>query len=51
MFCASTGRHTHTVSHDTVKSDRLLALNTEKAHNLRERALEVIRMACSFPLA
>jgi ParB family chromosome partitioning protein len=24
---------------------RILALNTEKAHNLREKALEVIRMA------
>jgi len=27
---------------------RILALNTEKAHNLRERALEVIRMAQSL---
>ena len=27
---------------------RILALNTEKAHNLRDRALEVIRMARSL---
>ena len=29
---------------DTALAYRILALNTEKAHNLRERALEVIRM-------
>ena len=29
---------------------KILALNTEKAHNLKERSLEVIRMArCTSP--
>ena len=33
------------VSPDETLAFRILALNTEKAHNLRDRALEVIRMA------
>jgi ParB family chromosome partitioning protein len=33
------------VSPDEALAFRILALNTEKAHNLRDRALEVIRMA------
>lgn len=33
------------VSPDTALAYRILALNTEKAHNLKERALEVVRMA------
>jgi ParB family chromosome partitioning protein len=33
------------VSPDADMAFRILALNTEKAHNLRDRALEVIRMA------
>lgn len=27
---------------------RILALNTEKAHNLRDRSLEVVRIARSY---
>jgi len=33
------------VSPDEALAFRILALNTEKAHNLRDRALEVVRMA------
>jgi ParB family chromosome partitioning protein len=33
------------VSSDPALAYRILALNTEKAHNLRERALEAVRMA------
>jgi ParB family chromosome partitioning protein len=33
------------ISADTELAYRILALNTEKAHNVRDRALEVIRMA------
>jgi ParB family chromosome partitioning protein len=33
------------LSPDAALAYRILALNTEKAHNLRERALEVVRMA------
>ncbi len=36
------------VSPDEALAFRILALNTEKAHNLRDRALEVIRMARSL---
>jgi ParB family chromosome partitioning protein len=36
---------TSLVSPDEELAFRILALNTEKAHNLRDRALEVIRMA------
>ena len=36
------------VSPDEQLAFRILALNTEKAHNLRDRALEVIRMARSL---
>ncbi len=33
------------ISPDESLAYRILALNTEKAHNLRDRSLEVIRMA------
>ena len=36
------------ISPDDSLAYRILALNTEKAHNLRDRALEVIRMARSL---
>ena len=36
------------VSPDETLAFRILALNTEKAHNLKDRALEVIRMARSL---
>jgi ParB family chromosome partitioning protein len=36
------------VSPDEALAYRILALNTEKAHNLRDRSLEVIRMARSL---
>lgn len=36
------------VSPDEALAFRILALNTEKAHNLKDRALEVIRMAKSL---
>jgi ParB family chromosome partitioning protein len=36
------------VSPDTALAYRILALNTEKAHNLRERSLEAVRMARSL---
>ena len=36
------------ISPDEALSYRILALNTEKAHNLRDRSLEVIRMARSL---
>jgi ParB family chromosome partitioning protein len=36
------------VSPDETLAYRILALNTEKAHNLRDRSLEVIRMARSL---
>jgi ParB family chromosome partitioning protein len=36
------------ISPDEALAYRILALNTEKAHNLRDRALEVIRMARSL---
>ena len=36
------------VSPDDTLAYRILALNTEKAHNLRDRSLEVIRMARSL---
>src|ERR1700743_2592307 len=36
------------ISPDETLAYRILALNTEKAHNLRDRALEVIRMARSL---
>ena len=36
------------VSPDEMLAYRILALNTEKAHNLRDRSLEVIRMARSL---
>ena len=38
------------VSPDESLAFRILALNTEKAHNLRDRALEVIRMARTLAL-
>src|SRR5690606_21987081 len=39
-------RHvTALVSPDEALAYRILALNTEKAHNLKDRSLEVIRMA------
>src|SRR6201996_2531918 len=36
------------ISPDEILAYRILALNTEKAHNLRDRSLEVIRMARSL---
>src|SRR6202023_876508 len=36
------------ISPDETLAYRILALNTEKAHNLRDRSLEVIRMARSL---
>src|ERR1700680_3845248 len=36
------------ISSDEALAYRILALNTEKAHNLRDRSLEVIRMARSL---
>ena len=36
------------ISPDAALAYRILALNTEKAHNLRDRSLEVIRMARSL---
>lgn len=36
------------ISSDETLAFRILALNTEKAHNLKDRALEVIRMARSL---
>src|SRR6202790_4065083 len=36
------------ISPDATLAYRILALNTEKAHNLRDRSLEVIRMAKSL---
>jgi ParB family chromosome partitioning protein len=36
------------ISPDEMLAYRILALNTEKAHNLRDRSLEVIRMARSL---
>ncbi|MEZ4331090.1 MAG: ParB N-terminal domain-containing protein [Myxococcota bacterium] len=36
------------VSPDEALAYRILALNTEKAHNLRDRALEVVRMATAL---
>src|SRR5262249_60646578 len=36
------------ISPDEALAYRILALNTEKAHNLRDRRLEVIRMARSL---
>ncbi len=36
------------ISSDETLAYRILALNTEKAHNLRDRSLEVIRMARSL---
>src|SRR3984885_2397017 len=36
------------ISPDEALAYRILALNTEKAHNLRDRSLEVIRMARSL---
>ena len=57
-FCTPNGRHrlaaakvlglkqiTAPVSPDEGLAFRILALNTEKAHNLKDRSLEVIRMA------
>ena len=57
-FCTPNGRHrlaaakvlglkqiTALVSSDEGLAFRILALNTEKAHNLKDRSLEVIRMA------
>ena len=57
-FCTPNGRHrlaaakvlglkqiTALVSPDEALAFRILALNTEKAHNLKDRSLEVIRMA------
>jgi ParB family transcriptional regulator, chromosome partitioning protein len=57
-FCTPNGRHrlaaakvlglrqiTALVSPDEGLAFRILALNTEKAHNLKDRSLEVIRMA------
>jgi ParB family transcriptional regulator, chromosome partitioning protein len=57
-FCTPNGRHrlaaakvlglkqiTALVSPDEGLAYRILALNTEKAHNLKDRSLEVIRMA------
>jgi ParB family chromosome partitioning protein len=38
------------VSPDTQLAFRILALNTEKAHNLKDRSLEVIRMARELAL-
>jgi ParB family transcriptional regulator, chromosome partitioning protein len=38
------------ISPDDALAYRILALNTEKAHNLRDRSLEVIRMARSLAL-
>jgi ParB family transcriptional regulator, chromosome partitioning protein len=39
---------TSLISPDETLAYRILALNTEKAHNLRDRSLEVIRMARSL---
>jgi ParB family chromosome partitioning protein len=39
------------ISPDEALAYRILALNTEKAHNLRDRSLEVIRMARSLAKA
>ncbi len=39
------------ISPDPALAYRILALNTEKAHNLRDRSLEVIRMARSLAAA
>ena len=36
------------ISPDEALAYRILALNTEKAHNLKDRSLEVIRMARSL---
>ena len=57
-FCTPNGRHrlaaakvlglrqiTALVSPDESLAFRILALNTEKAHNVKDRSLEVIRMA------
>ena len=57
-FCTPNGRHrlaaakvlglrqiTALVSPDECLAFRILALNTEKAHNVKDRSLEVIRMA------
>ena len=57
-FCTPNGRHrlaaakvlglkqiTALISPDEGLAFRILALNTEKAHNLKDRSLEVIRMA------
>ena len=38
------------ISPDETLAYRILALNTEKAHNLRDRSLEVIRMARSLAI-
>src|SRR5687768_5953525 len=60
-FCTPNGRHrlaaakvlglrqiTALVSPDESLAYRILALNTEKAHNLKDKSLEVIRMARSL---
>ena len=43
--CSGMRHVTALVSPDEQLAYRILALNTEKAHNLRDRAMEVIRMA------
>lgn len=61
LFWSPNGRHrlaaakqlglrsiTALLTDDPTLAYRILALNTEKAHNLRDRALEVIRMARSL---
>lgn len=61
VFWSPNGRHriaaakqlgqraiTALLTDDVALAYRILALNTEKAHNLRDRALEVIRMARSL---
>jgi len=61
LFWSPNGRHriaaakqlgqraiTALLTDDPALAYRILALNTEKAHNLRDRALEVIRMARSL---
>jgi ParB family chromosome partitioning protein len=61
LFWSPNGRHriaaakqlgqraiTALLTNDPALAYRILALNTEKAHNLRDRALEVIRMARSL---
>jgi ParB family chromosome partitioning protein len=43
--CLGLRQLTALVSPDESLAFRILALNTEKAHNLKDRSLEVIRMA------